>query len=61
MIYMICQEISIYVGEIDGGISQARLMEYFKGKYPSVYSAKIIVDPVTKQSKGYGFIKFTNL
>jgi RNA recognition motif-containing protein len=32
----------------------------FKKRYDSVLQAKIIVDPVTRYSKGYGFIKFGN-
>jgi nucleolar protein 4 len=36
------------------------LMAAFSKRYPSVTQAKIIVDPVTRQSKGYGFIKFSN-
>jgi RNA recognition motif-containing protein len=32
----------------------------FSKRYPSVIQAKIIVDPVTRYSKGYGFIKFSN-
>lgn len=34
------------------------LMAAFSKRYPSVLQAKIIVDPVTRYSKGYGFIKF---
>ena len=33
-------------------------MNAFKKNFPSCYDAKIIVDPVTKHSKGFGFIKF---
>jgi len=34
------------------------LKEVFEKLYPSVASAKLIVDPISKQSKGYGFVKF---
>jgi RNA recognition motif-containing protein len=34
------------------------LMAAFSKRYPTVLQAKIIVDPVTRYSKGYGFIKF---
>ena len=34
------------------------LMQTFHQVYPSCFEAKIICDPVTRASKGYGFIKF---
>lgn len=34
------------------------LMSFFTKFYTSVLQAKIIVDPVTRYSKGYGFVKF---
>jgi RNA recognition motif-containing protein len=37
------------------------LMNFFKSKYSSVHSPKVIVDAFTKLSRGYGFIKFNNL
>ena len=36
------------------------LMAAFQKRYPSVIQSKIIVDPVTRMSKGYGFVKFAN-
>mmetsp|Transcript_29668 Transcript_29668/g.45228 ORF Transcript_29668/g.45228 Transcript_29668/m.45228 type:complete len:114 (+) Transcript_29668:542-883(+) len=33
-------------------------MQSFKEMYPSVFEAKVICDPVSRVSKGYGFIKF---
>ena len=52
------EEISIYVGGLDRFVTENMLMEFFKSKYPSVYGAKIINDPATKISKGYGFVMF---
>ena len=52
------QEISIYVGGLDFSITGPTLMEFYKAKYPSVYSSKVITDPGTKFSKGYGFVLF---
>jgi RNA recognition motif-containing protein len=26
--------------------------------FPSVYEAKVICDPISRKSKGYGFVKF---
>ena len=34
------------------------LLAAFKKNFPSCFDAKIIMDPVTKNSKGFGFIKF---
>lgn len=53
-------EIQIYVGDIDQAATEHKLLEFFRSRYPSVFSAKIITDNVTKLSKGYGFVKFTN-
>ena len=36
------------------------MLDLFRGKYTSAFSSKIIIDPTTKASKGYGFVKFTN-
>ncbi len=45
---------------LDLNVNDAILFQKFKEKYSSVISAKVIVDPVTKASKGYGFIKLSN-
>jgi len=34
------------------------LITVFSKKFPSVYEAKIIMDPVTKNPKGFGFLRF---
>jgi RNA recognition motif-containing protein len=54
------KEISIYVGDLDPSVTEAKMYEYFRGKYSSVFAAKIITCNTTKVSKGYGFVKFTN-
>lgn len=36
------------------------LLQFFKQIYPSIFEAKVIVDPVSRVSKGFGFIKFEN-
>lgn len=51
-------EFSIYVCELDPSLNDEMLKDYFSKIYPSVIGAKIIVDPSTKISKGYGFVKF---
>ena len=51
-------EFSIYVCELSPSIKSDKLRDFFKEKYKSVFDAKIIIDPSTKISKGYGFVKF---
>jgi RNA recognition motif-containing protein len=53
-------EFSIYVCELDASVNNIILRDFFKEKYPSVIDAKIIIDPSTKISKGYGFVKFSD-
>ena len=52
---------TIYVGNIPKEINNEQLKTYFKHEFPSVVSSKIIFDSLTKSSKGFGFIDFTNL
>ena len=51
-------EFSIYVCELSPSVKSDKLRDFFKEKYKSVFDAKIIIDPSTKISKGYGFVKF---
>lgn len=53
-------EFSIYVCELDTSVNEDVLKSHFQQFYQSVISAKIIVDPSTKISKGYGFVKFSD-
>ena len=53
-------EFSIYVCELDSNITEDILKNYFSQIYNSVIGTKIIVDPSTKISKGYGFVKFSD-
>lgn len=36
------------------------LRDFFSYFFSSIISAKLVVDPSTKNSKGYGFVKFSN-
>jgi RNA recognition motif-containing protein len=36
-----------------------KLMQAFKSQYSSVFEAKVICDPVSRESKGFGFIRFS--
>jgi RNA recognition motif-containing protein len=53
-------EYSIYVCELDPSVNEEILQNYFKQYFKSVIGAKIVVDPSTKVSKGYGFVKFSD-
>ena len=53
-------EFSIYVCELDASVTSDILKDFFKENYKSVIDAKIIIDPSTKISKGYGFVKFSD-
>lgn len=41
-------------------MTKQHLFDHFKKKYNSVIDSKIITDPTTKLSKGYGFVQFSN-
>ena len=51
-------EYSIYVCELNTSVKSDKLRDFFQERYKSVFDAKIIIDPSTKISKGYGFVKF---
>ena len=48
----------MYIGNLDPNVNNQLLITVFGKKYTSVYEAKIIMDPVTKNSKGFGFLRF---
>ena len=50
---------SLFVGDLAPDVSDLILQEYFRQFYPSVRSAKVITDPTTGRSKGYGFVRFS--
>lgn len=51
---------SIYIGDLDRNVSDVELLAVFSKRYQHVHSARIICEPGTGVSKGYGFVKFTN-
>lgn len=53
-------EHSVYICELDRTVSAEQLISFFKTKYNSVINGKIIIDPSTKISKGYGFVTFSD-
>lgn len=53
------QEYSLFVGDLDPGISDDMLLDFFRVKYPSVRAAKVCFDE-RGYPKGYGFVRFYN-
>ena len=51
---------SLYVCDLNHSIKADELISFFKSKYKSVTGGKIIIDPTTKLSKGYGFVTFSD-
>lgn len=51
-------DFSIFVGDLAPDVTDYVLQEQFRLYFPSVRSAKVITDPVTLRSKGYGFVRF---
>jgi RNA recognition motif-containing protein len=49
----------IYVGSISFKWKEEKLIEIF-GVYGEVESAKIIIDKITRQNKGFGFVTMPN-
>mmetsp|Transcript_6156 Transcript_6156/g.11515 ORF Transcript_6156/g.11515 Transcript_6156/m.11515 type:complete len:660 (+) Transcript_6156:90-2069(+) len=54
-------EFSLFVGDLAPDVNDFVLQETFRSVYRSVRSAKVVTDPVTGRSKGYGFVRFTAL
>lgn len=51
-------EHTIFVGDLAADVTDYLLQETFKVNYPSVKSAKVVIDRATGRTKGYGFVKF---
>ncbi|KAJ6801973.1 uncharacterized protein M6B38_192880 [Iris pallida] len=51
---------SIFVGDLAPDVTDYLLQETFRVNYPSVRGAKVVTDPSTGRSKGYGFVKFAD-
>jgi RNA recognition motif-containing protein len=52
-------EYSIFVGDLGPEVNEYVLHSLFQGKFPSCKSAKIMSDPISGLSRGYGFVRFT--
>lgn len=53
-------EFTVYVGELDLSVTEDDLKKCFSKFYKSVIGTKIVIDPITKASKGYGFVRFSD-
>ncbi|KAI7892040.1 uncharacterized protein EV154DRAFT_506124 [Mucor mucedo] len=53
-------EYSLFVGDLSSDVDETFLLSVFRLKYPSCHSAKIMTDPLTGISRGYGFVRFLN-
>ncbi|XP_012478825.1 polyadenylate-binding protein RBP47B' [Gossypium raimondii] len=53
-------EHSIFVGDLAPDVTDYLLQETFRAHYQSVRGAKVVTDPNTGRSKGYGFVKFAD-
>ena len=49
----------LFVGSLPYNIVESELSELF-GKFGSVVTAKLIVDQVSKESKGFGFVEMSS-
>ncbi|KAG0356987.1 hypothetical protein BC939DRAFT_506673 [Gamsiella multidivaricata] len=52
------QEYSLFVGDLSPEVTEYMLMATFQERYVSCRSAKIMTDPATGMSRGYGFVRF---
>ena len=49
----------LFIGSLPYNILESELSELF-GKFGSVVSAKLIVDQVSRESKGFGFVEMSS-
>ncbi|ANB14380.1 Nam8p [Sugiyamaella lignohabitans] len=53
-------EFSIFVGDLSPEVTEFNLLQLFQSRYSSCKSAKIMTDPSTNASRGYGFVRFND-
>lgn len=51
---------SIFVGDLAPDVTDELLLSTFSTRFTSVRGAKVVMDPVTRMSKGFGFVRFGN-
>lgn len=54
-------ESSIFVGDVDYAVTEAQLQEAFSTRYRTVVSTKLAIDLSTGLSRGFGFVKFSDV
>ncbi|KAJ5180815.1 RNA-binding protein [Penicillium capsulatum] len=53
-------EYSIFVGDLGPEVNEYVLVSLFQSRFPSCKSAKIMTDPISGMSRGYGFVRFSD-
>ncbi|BFZ60583.1 hypothetical protein YB2330_001622 [Saitoella coloradoensis] len=53
-------EFSIFVGDLGPEVNEYVLVSLFQSRYASCKSAKIMTDPISGLSRGYGFVRFSD-
>ncbi|MCJ1476349.1 hypothetical protein MMC13_005015 [Lambiella insularis] len=53
-------EFSIFVGDLGPEVNEFVLVSLFQSRFPSCKSAKIMTDPISGMSRGYGFVRFAD-
>lgn len=53
-------EFSIFVGDLGPEVNEYVLVSLFQARFPSCKSAKIMTDPISGMSRGYGFVRFAD-
>jgi RNA recognition motif-containing protein len=53
-------EHSIFVGDLGPEVNEFSLVSLFQTRFPSCKSAKIMTDPISGMSRGYGFVRFSD-
>ncbi|MCJ1311073.1 hypothetical protein MMC25_004743 [Agyrium rufum] len=52
-------EFSIFVGDLGPEVNEFVLVSLFQSRFASCKSAKIMTDPISGMSRGYGFVRFS--
>lgn len=53
-------DFSVFVGDLAFEVDDATLEHTFRTYYPSTRHAKVMLDPTTGRSRGFGFVRFSN-
>ncbi|XWS15587.1 hypothetical protein CRYUN_Cryun34aG0013500 [Craigia yunnanensis] len=51
-------DFTVFVGDLAADVTDYMLQETFRAHFPSVKSAKVVIDRLTGRTKGYGFVRF---